>query len=154
MGFKKHNCPPSPGDLGPRIMCLSRLLHQTFNKVAAEEGLFYGQQNILFTLVENEGITLSELAKKLEISTATASVSVKRMEKSGFITKKQDANNARIIRLYPTQKAKDTPEKIKIKMDSMDAVLKNNMTEEQVLQLSDLLDTAISNIIERGENDA
>ena len=58
-----------------------------FNEAVIEQGLFSGQQDILFNIVENEGITLGALAHKLRVATATASVSVKRMEKAGFIVK-------------------------------------------------------------------
>lgn len=154
MGFKKHNGPPPRGMIGPRITCLSRLIRQAFNEAVAEQGLFSGQQEIVLLLVENEGITLSALAKKLEVSAATASVSIKRMEKAGFITKKPDRNDARIIRLYPTEKAKAAPKNIKIKMESLEAIMSKSLSESDREKLSDLLDTAIVNMLERGESNA
>ena len=152
MGFKKHNSPPPKGMIGPRIMCLSRLMRQKFNEAAAEQGLFSGQQDIIFLLVKNEGITLSKLAQKLEVSAATASVSVKRMEKAGFIIKKQDEKDARITRLYPTEKAKKAPDNIKKRMDELEATLNRNLTQEQAEGLTDMLDMAIGNLLERGDD--
>lgn len=152
MGFKKHNSPPPKGMIGPRIMCLSRLMRQKFNEAVAEQGLFSGQQDIIFLLVENEGITLSKLARKLEVSTATASVSVKRMEKAGFIIKKQDEKDARITRLYPTEKAKKAPDNIRIRMDDLEATLNKNLTQSEAEKLTDMLDMAIGNLLERGDD--
>lgn len=152
MGFKKHNVPPPKGMIGPRIMCLSRLMRQKFNEAAAEQGLFSGQQDIIIFLVENEGITLSKLAEKLEVSAATASVSVKRMEKAGFIVKKQDKNDARITRLYPTEKAKKAPDNIKKRMDELEATISKSLTKNESEQLSDMLDKAICSILERSED--
>lgn len=153
MGFKKHNVPPPRGTIGPRIMCLSRLMRRKFNEAAAEQGLFSGQQDIIFLLVENEGITLSGLAQKLEVSAATVSVSVKRMEKAGFIVKKQDEKDARITRLYPTEKAKKAPDNIRKRMDELEAVLGKSFTENESEKLSDMLDQAIGNILERSEEE-
>lgn len=119
MGFKKHNAPPPRGTIGPRIMCLSRLIRQKFNEAAAEQGLFSGQQDIIMLIVEQEGITLSKLAEKLEVSTATASVSVKRMEKAGFIVKKQDKNDAR----------SDTLAVLSIRMTRLQARLMRSQTK-------------------------
>ena len=133
-------------------MCLSRLMRQKFNEYAAEQGLFSGQQDIIFLLVENEGITLSKLAEKLEVSAATASVSVKRMEKAGFIVKKQDKSDARITRLYPTEKAKKAPDNIKKRMDKLEATLSRGLTKKESEQLSDMLDKAICSILERSED--
>lgn len=152
MGFKKHNVPPQRGMIGPRIMCLSRLMRQKFNEAAAEQGLFSGQQDIIFLLVENEGITLSKLAEKLEVSAATASVSVKRMEKAGFIVKRQDENDARITRLYPTEKAKRAPDNIRKRMDELEKELSRSFTPSEMEMLSDMLDKSICNILERSED--
>lgn len=153
MKYKRHKNPPPKDMIGARVVCLSKLIRQTFNEAVAEQGLFLGQQDIVFALTENEGITLSDLAKKLGVSSATASVSIKRMEKAGFIIKKADKNDARITRLYPTEKARLAPENIKNKMDSLESILKKNMTKEQVNELSSLLDTAIHNMTGRGEEE-
>lgn len=152
MGFKKHNSHPPKGMIGPRIMCLSRLMRRKFNEAAAEQGLFSGQQDIIFFLVENEGITLSKLAEKLEVSAATASVSVKRMEKAGFIIKKPDEKDARITRLYPTEKAKKAPDNIRKRMDELEATLNKDLTQSESEALTDMLDKAICSLLERSED--
>lgn len=155
MRFKHHKCPPPMHKdmIGPRVNYLSKLMHMEFNRAIANQGLFSGQQDILFALLENEGITLSALAKMLDISSATASVSVKRMEKAGFIIKKQDDNDTRITRLYLTEKAKEAPENIKREMDSLEAVLKNGMTDAQAKELAELLEIAVQNMLRRGDNE-
>lgn len=153
MEKKRIKGKPPQGMIGPRVMHLQKLIRQVFNQAASEEGLFSGQQDILFALVENEGITLGALAKKIGVSVATASVSVKRMEKAGFIKKRCDKNDARIIRLYPTEKAKTAPENIKKKMDNLENTLSKGMSKEEIMAFSDFLETAINNINERSEAD-
>lgn len=143
---KKCHCPPPREMIGPRINVLAKYLRKYFNQAASEQGLFSGQEDILVTVVENEGITLGELAASLGVADATASVSVKRMEKAGFIYKKPDERDARIIRLYPTEKAHRAPEGIKNKMDSLEEIIKKGMTTEEAYALSDLLQRAIDNL--------
>lgn len=152
MHFKKPCGPPPESMIGPRVNFLSKLIRRTFNEALAEQGLFSGQQDIVFYLVENEGVTLSQLAENLGVSVATASVSVKRMEKSGFIEKKPDRDDARIIRLYPTEKARVAPENVRNHMNSLESVLSKDMTEEEAMLLSSLLERAIQNMIKRGED--
>lgn len=154
MIHKRHKKPLSPDIVGPRIMFLSKQIRREFNKAAQQQGLFSGQQDIVKEIVDNEGITIGELAKRLEITTATASVSVKRMEKSGFVIKKEDEKDTRITRLYPTEKAIETPEKIENHMNDLEKRLTVNMTEAQVKELCRLLDIAVENISERGDEDA
>lgn len=152
--MKKELPLPPRGMIGPRAVHLSKQLRNVHGQICSEQGLFRGQQEVLFQLVEKEGITIGELAKKLNVSTATASVSVKRMEKSGFLFKAPDENDARITRLYPTQKAKSAPEIIKGKMDSLESIITRDMSEDEILRLSDLLDLAINNLGNRGEKNA
>lgn len=146
MNFKGHHTPPPRGMIGPRAVRLSKQLRRVHNELCNEQGLFSGQQDIVLSLVNNEGMTVSELAKGLNISAATASVSVKRMEKSGFITKKADERDARIARLYPTQKALEAPEIIKSKMDSLESIITEGFTQDEIYQLSDLLERACQNM--------
>ena len=155
MDFKHHKCPPHMHKdmIGPRVNYLSKLMHMEFNRAIANQGLFSGQHDIVFALLGNEGITLSALAKMLDISAATVSVSIKRMEKSGFIIKRQDDNDTRITRLYLTEKAKKAPENIKREMDSLEAVIKDGMTDVQAKELARLLETASQNMLRRGDNE-
>lgn len=148
----KHKEPPPEGIIGPRVNYLSRLVRRRFNEVIAEEGLFSGQQDILFAIVDNEGVTSSQLSSMSGVSAATISVSVKRMEKAGFIIKKADDNDARIIRLYPTQRAKALPQNLRHKMDEFEETLCMGMSKEEVLKFSRCLELAIKNLSESNEN--
>ena len=146
MNGKRHHSPPPRGMIGPRVNYLSKFIRKKLNQAISEQGLFSGQEEILFKVIDNEGITLGDLADILGVAVATASVSVKRMEKAGFIYKKADKSDARIIRLYPTEKARQAPENIKNKMDSLEDVIKKGMTPEEAYTLSELLQRAIDNI--------
>ena len=106
-----HRRPLRPDEIGPRVMELSKYLRKNFNAAVAEQGLFSGQQDILLLLIRQPGMTLGQLSRALGVASATASVSVKRMEKAGFIEKRVDEKDARIVRLYPTPVAEDAPKK-------------------------------------------
>lgn len=140
---------PPKGMIAPRVMFLSKNIRKSFNQSLSEQGLFSGQEDVLFRVIDNEGITLSELAAELKISNASACVSVKRMEKAGFIIKKADEKNARIIRLYPTEKAKNASANTRAEMDKTEDLIKQGMTEEEQMLLSDLLEKSISNILKQ-----
>ena len=137
-----HRRPLRPDEIGPRVMELSK----NFNAAVAEQGLFSGQQDILLLLIRQPGMTLGQLSRALGVASATASVSVKRMEKAGFIEKRVDEKDARIVRLYPTPVAEDAPKKIHQKMNAMEQVLTAGMSQEQVLTLAGLLERALQNV--------
>ena len=50
--------------------------------------LYLGQPRLLFYLKDNPGSTQNDLAEFLEITKEATSVSVRRLEKSGFIIRK------------------------------------------------------------------
>lgn len=150
---KCQKTPPPKGTIGPRVNYLSRLLRHRFNNVVNEMGLFSGQQDIILFLLENEGATVSRCAKHLGVTNATASISVKRLEHSGFLIKKANENNARITNLYLTEKGRNVPEYIREKMDYQEKYITKGMTEEEILILSDFLDRAIQNLREDNADD-
>lgn len=147
MNYKRRQ-PPPEYMVGPRVNFLSKLIRCKFNEVIAEQELYSGQQDIIFALIENEGITSSKLAQLTGVSNATMSVSIKRMEKAGFIIKKPDKNDARIIHLYPTQKAMAVPDNIRKKMDELESVIKKDMDDDAALQFAHYLQNAIDNLLE------
>ncbi len=148
-----HRRPLRPDQIGPRVMELSKYLRKTFNAAVAEQGLFSGQQDVLLLLSREPGMTLAQLSRALGVASATASVSVKRMEKAGFIEKRADEHDARIMRLYLTPEADDAPKKIHQKMDALESVLTAGMSREQVLELARLLEQALQNVSRENVSD-
>ena len=130
MNYKRKQAPPE-NLVGPRVSFLSRLIRCRFNEVIAQEGLYSGQQDIIFALIENEGITSSKLASSCGVSLPTMSVSIKRMEKAGFILKKPAV-----------------PKNIKAKMDELEAVITKGMDKDTALKFAHYLQTAIDNLLE------
>lgn len=56
----------------------------------------------LFTICTNKEMNLSELAQILHVENSTASVTVKRMEAAGLITRKTDGRDNRMMRVSAT----------------------------------------------------
>lgn len=150
---RRHPEPPPKGMLGPRVNCLSRIIRIEFNEVLNSEGLFSGQHHIIMLLAHDDGLTVGQLAKRLGIAPATVSVSLKRMEKAGFIIKKADKKDARTTKIYLTDKSNDMLGRIKEKMAQQEKLLCNGLSEDEVNQLSDLLDKVIRNFIAKEDND-
>ncbi len=72
--------------------------HQLFEAI----GLYRGQPGVLLALWEQEGFTQTELAGRLKITPATVTKMLQRMEKSGFLQRKPDAEDQRVSRVYLT----------------------------------------------------
>jgi len=65
-------------------------------------GLYRGQPPMLHLLHEQEGLTHSELATRLEVAPATVTKMLQRLEKAGFVQRRPDAIDQRVSRVYLT----------------------------------------------------
>jgi DNA-binding MarR family transcriptional regulator len=80
-----------------------KLLRIRAHALLEQIGLYGGQQFVLMALWENEGITHSELAEQLHVRPATITNALKRMERTGFVERRQDAEDQRVSRVYLTE---------------------------------------------------
>lgn len=145
--------PPPRGNIGARIGFISRKSKNYFNQVVSEEGLFAGQHHIIMMLERVGCATVSQIAEEMRTTSATASVSIKRLEKAGFVEKRSSESDARITKIYLTDKALAVTQRIKAKMDEAEESLTQGLTQEEKYQLSDLLDKVVNNIISQKECD-
>ena len=145
--------PPPRGSIGARIGFISRKSKNYFNQVVSEEGLFAGQHHIIMMLERVGCATVSQIAEEMRTTSATASVSIKRLEKAGFVEKRSSDSDARITKIYLTDKALAVTQRIRSKMDEAEESLTQGLTQEEKYQLSDLLDKVVNNIISQKECD-
>jgi len=66
-------------------------------------GLYRGQPPVLHALWEQEGLTQSELAERLNVSPATMTKMLQRMERAGFVLRMTDADDQRVSRVFLTE---------------------------------------------------
>lgn len=89
-----------------RIELLGRLHHMAFRTVLRDDGLPPAQAGALRMVIRYPGMSQRELADRLHIQRATATVMLQKMEKSGYIDRRPDQADQRISRIYPTAAAK------------------------------------------------
>lgn len=150
---KKKELPPlqTPprGNIGPRIGMIARLEKCAFNKAVAEEGLFSGQHRIIMILKHNGCATIGDIAKQTGTAPSTVSVSIKRMEKAGFVARQTNKDDARKTEIYLTKKGEKAPEHIRAKMESEEEMITKGFNEQEKLVLSDMLDKIIDNFLQK-----
>lgn len=65
-------------------------------------GVYRGQPPVLHLLHEQEGLTQSELAGRLQLTPATVTKMLQRLEKAGFVQRQSDPDDQRVSRVYLT----------------------------------------------------
>lgn len=79
-------------------------------------GLTHSETVLLFCIkkslkVQEDGIKLSELSKKLRVASPTVTQQINSMEKDGFVKRTMDLTDRRVVRVSLTEKGEETIKK-------------------------------------------
>lgn len=93
-----------------QTMNLFRLTDQTLKRAisrkVADTGVYRSQHRLLMILGKNPEYSQTDIAEKLEISPAAVAVSLKKLEKAGYISRQCNAEDNRINHIVVTDKGK------------------------------------------------
>jgi len=81
---------------------ISRQAMMKMNQKASNYGLDNNLFLLLIRIVENEGLSQSQLAEMVQIDKTTLSRSLRKLEDRGLIIKKTKAQNKKFKELYPS----------------------------------------------------
>lgn len=126
----------------PMLRIMGILMHKVMNRARdmyQEFDLNRSQAGILFTLHQNEFMSQKELAEKLNVSAPSITSSIQKMERDGYLTRKPDPNDQRIMRLSLTEKGKSCIQGVRSVAEQMDALMFRDMGKEEILLLKRLL---------------
>jgi len=132
--------------LGYQLFLVSRAHHNQASRMFGEIGLFRGQPQVLFKLGEAEGLTQSELAEKLELTAATLTNLLTRMEQSGLIARRTDEMDSRCSRIFLTDNGRNKLAQAVAQTQKMDAVAFAGFNLEEQEQLNDYLERIHQNL--------
>ena len=79
---------------------IGRLQHHCIRRMVGPLGLSRGQQHIILAIAEREGAAQSELAAAIPIRPASMTCALQRLERAGFIERRNDPDDQRISRVY------------------------------------------------------
>ncbi|MDF1512546.1 MAG: MarR family transcriptional regulator [Anaerolineae bacterium] len=111
-------------------------------------GLYHGQPSTLNALWEREGMTQSELADTLNRSPSTITKMVQRMEKAGFVERRDDAEDERISRVYLTDSGRNVRTAVEEIWHNFASQAFVNFSEQELVQFYALLQRFHLNIEE------
>jgi DNA-binding MarR family transcriptional regulator len=92
--------------LGYLVTHLGRLFSRALERRLAKHGVALGQFPLLLILWEEEGITQSEIARRLHIEQPTVADTLRRMQRDGLIETAPDPANRRRILIGLTPKGR------------------------------------------------
>ena len=102
---------------------LEKYMSQRFE----EFGINLSQSFILFTLLEKDGGTLTEIGNHTQIENSSLTTMVDRLEKEGLAERRLVAEDRRIVRLYITDKGRVLAERVLSEGTRFNQHLKDNL---------------------------
>jgi MarR family transcriptional regulator, organic hydroperoxide resistance regulator len=90
-------------DLGRLLYLVSRAHHNLASRTFPQLRLHRGQVGVLFQLEEHDCLNQTVLAEQMEISPATLTNLLNRMETAGFILRRHDQSDSRLSRVCLTE---------------------------------------------------
>ena len=120
---------------------------QRAGELLNEIGLHVGQEMMMLVLWECDGVTQTELAEALMIQPATVTVSLRHLERAGFVERKIDLEDQRISRVFVTEKGCELKEAVHEKWSQLEEETFYGLSIEECLLLRRLLMQINQNLV-------
>jgi len=128
------------------IGMIARALDSISNIEFKEYDLTKGQYLYIVRICENPGIIQEKLAEMIKVDRTTAARAIQKLEMNDFIEKKEDKQNKKIKKLFPTEKGKNVYPFIKRENDYSNIVALEGFSEREVETIFNLLQRVRKNI--------
>ena len=106
-------------------------------------GVRLGQNLVLEKLWDTDGLTPGELAQRLRVSTPAMVQAATRMEAAGLLTRERDPNDARLVRLYLTERAQSIRADLQAERREMERRVTDALTGTELSHLRSALEKII-----------
>lgn len=111
----------------------------------AKYGIHAGQDVLLYYLSLEDGQTVSQLVNDIHIQHATISNMINRMVANDLVKKVRDENDARVSRIFLTEKGSEAVVHLKEVWLILEDQTKEGFTEEEIEVLKKLLRKVLTN---------
>ena len=108
-----------------------RAMAEAGEEAFQRHGVRSGQQWILRRLWDEDGLTPGEIARRLELSTPTVTKAAMRMEAAGLIDRRPDPKDARLIRLFLSERGRALEKTIAEEMAQLSSRALATLSEDE-----------------------
>ena len=132
--------------IGYRILQIHRAHRSRAEAALNQLGLHTGQEMLLFHLWNEEGLTQSQLVEQLCVEPPTVTKMLQRLEQAGLVERRQDAEDARVSRVYLTPKGRVLKAQVKAIWDNLESLTVRGLSEVEKALMRRLLDQVNDNL--------
>jgi len=109
-----------------------------------------GQQFILERLGLEDGLTPGELAQRIGVETPTVTRAAQRMEVTGLVRRIPDLDDARLVRVYLTERGREVQKLLPSVLRSATEEVLAGLTQDERVDLVRLLKHVQKNLVQEG----
>lgn len=90
-----------------RLKSTMKRVEKNIGQALDSYGVTMAQSFILFSLLEKDGCTLTEIGNRAQIDNSSLTTMVDKLEKEGLVERRLFAQDRRVVNLYLTEKGRD-----------------------------------------------
>ena len=139
----------------PAIGMMGIVMHKMMNRAQEmyqEFDLNKSQAGILFTLHQSDSMSQKELARVLRQTPPSVTNAIQKMEQKGYILRKSDEKDQRMLRLHLTEKSQKYLSQVKQTFRQMEAELFEGISKEEKEELRKILLRMLRNVEKNKDN--
>ncbi|MEM1504421.1 MarR family transcriptional regulator [Domibacillus sp. 8LH] len=133
-------------DIRESLDKISSQMRRDYSESLRELNLHVGQDKLLARLWLGDGITQMQLCEHLKCEPPTVTNMVKSLEQNGFIYRKRDEQDARVMRIFLTDKGKELKKPVDFKWKQQQEKLLHSISPEDLLLLRQLMNQMEKNL--------
>lgn len=133
-------------DFLPLFTRASKLMRGGADAAMGRHGVRVGQNLVIDALVADDGLPPGELAQRLRVTTPTIVKMATRMEAAGLLTRRRDEEDARLVRLYLTDRARSLHGLVEDELRRLEERATAGLTAEEGRHLQSALAKIIRNL--------
>lgn len=126
--------------------CADHTVKRSISKAVEKTGVYRSQHRLLMILGKHPECSQSEIAEILNVSPAAVTVSLKKLEKGGYISRQSHENDNRINQIKVTEKGREAIDLSIEQFRMIDGALLAGFSDEEL----SLLEGFLARIIENG----
>lgn len=134
--FRKHQPDSEPMML---VNDLSKIFRNEMHEAAESSGVPAGYRSLLHALRKTDGCSQLELCRATRLKAPTVSITLRKMERDGYVTREEDEKDARAMKVHITEKGLAAEDHNLQKLEEIDTIVSGCLSPEEKKQLLELL---------------
>jgi len=124
----------------------ARLMRRNFDRRAKAHGLSRSRWQVLWHLVQRQGVKQSELAERMDVAPISLARQLDNLEQEGMIERRRDEQDRRCFRIYLTPAAEEALETLRPLAEETRREALAGLSDLEIRQLHDLLSRVRTNL--------